>query len=260
MTAVANFGSPVESYTYDTVGNRTASSLNSTYSYQSFNRLASTTSAAYSYDNNGNLISKIDSLGTWSLTYDEENRLTQVTVPSGTTVNYKYDGLGRRIQRTNTSSADERYVYDARDVLIDLNADWTVATTYLNAPGLDKHLRQTNTSTGVSYFLFDQVGSTAALADSSGNLLEQNAYDSFGNSSGSARTRYGYTGRERDSDTGMLYYRARFYDPQVGRFVSTDPVGFNGQDVNLYGYVWNNPVNYRDPLGLDGWGNDLADW
>ena len=80
-------------------------------------------------------------------------------------------------------------------------------------------------------------------------MVEQNAYDSFGNNSGSARTRYGYTGRERDPDTGMLYYRARFYDPQVGRFIGEDPLGFDG-GMNWYSYVENDPINDSDPAGL----------
>jgi RHS repeat-associated protein len=75
------------------------------------------------------------------------------------------------------------------------------------------------------------------------------SFDSFGNSSGSSRTRYSYTGRERDPDTGQLYYRSRFYDPQVGRFISEDPIGFEG-GWNFYAYVGNNPTNWRDPLGL----------
>ena len=179
----------------------------------------STASATYSYDNNGNLVSKTDSLGTWILSYDEENRLTQVTKPSGPTVNYKYDGLGRRTQRTTSGGANERYVYDGADALIDLNADWSVATTYFNGPGIDNHLRQTSSTAGVSYFLADHLGSTSALTDAGGNLVETNNYDSFGNSTGSTRTRYGYTGRERDPDTGQLYYRARFYDPQDGRIL-----------------------------------------
>jgi YD repeat-containing protein len=137
--------------------------------------------ATYVYDNNGNLTSKTDSVGTWNFTYDEENRLTQVAIPSGLTVNYKYDGLGRRIQRTNSIGANERYVYDAADALVDLNADWSVATTYFNDLGIDNHLRQTNATSGVSYFLTGHVRSTAALADANGNLVEQHAYDSFGN-------------------------------------------------------------------------------
>ena len=165
------------------------------------------------------MVSKTDTSGTTTFTFNEENQLTQVTLSGGLTVNYKYDGLGRRIQRTTGAGADQRYVYDGADALIDLNADWSVAATYLNDLGVDNHLRQTSATTGVSYFLNDHLGSTAALADMNGNLLEQALYDSFGNSSGSSRTRYRFTGREYDPDTRLLYYRARFYDSTNGRFI-----------------------------------------
>jgi RHS repeat-associated protein len=135
-------------------------------------------------------------------------------------------------------------------VLLDLNADWSVATTYFNGPGIDNHLRQTSATTGVSYFLNDHLGSTAALTNVNGNPVEQENYDSFGNSASSARTRYGYTGRERDPDTGMLYYRARFYDPQVGRFLSEDPMGFYAA-VNWYAYVGDDPISYIDSTGME---------
>lgn len=80
-------------------------------------------------------------------------------------------------------------------------------------------------------------------------MIEQEQYDSFGNSTGSVLTRYGYTGRELDPDTGLMYYRARWYNPELGRFISEDPIRFAG-GVNWYGYVGNNPVLYRDPSGL----------
>ncbi len=246
LTGASNFELPTENYSYDAVGNRTASHLSTSYSYQPFNKLMNTASANYSYDNNGNLVHKTDAAGTWDFYYDEENRLTQVTLPTGSTVNYKYDGLGRRIQRTTNHGASERYIYDG---LIDLNADWSVATTYLNGPGIDNHLRQTSATTGVSYFLTDHLGSTAGLTDTSANLVEQPSYDSFGNSAGSPRTRYGYTGRERDPDTGLLYYRARFYDPQLGRFISEDPIGAAGGS-NQFAYVENNALVFSDPQGL----------
>src|SRR5205814_10178160 len=169
--------------------------------------------------------------------------------PSGLAVNYKYDGIGRRIQRTTSAGANERYVYDGPDVLLDLNADWTVATLYLNEPGIDNHIRQTSATTGSSYFLADHLGSTAGLSDDAGNVVEQESYDSYGNSAGSARTRYGYTGRERDPDTGQLYYRARFYDPQLGRFISEDPAGLVA-GINAYAYVGNDPIQWVDPSGL----------
>jgi RHS repeat-associated protein len=140
-------------------------------------------------------------------------------------------------------------VYDKADVLLDLNADWSVATTYLNDLGIDNHLRQTSAITGVSYFLNDHLGSTSALADVSGNVVEHESYDSFGNSSGNSRTRYTYTGREFDSDIGLFYYRARVYIPQLGRFISEDPFGLTG-GINLFAYVRNNPMKWRDPFGL----------
>jgi RHS repeat-associated protein len=249
LTAVSNFEAPAESYAYDAVGNRTSSHLSGSYGYQPFNRLTSSANAAYSYDNNGNLISKTDAAGITTYGFNEENQLTQVVLPSGLFVNYKYDGFGRRIQRTTSAGADERYIYDGHDVLIDLNADWSVATTYLNEPGVDYHLRQTSATTGTSYFLTDHLGSTAALSNVNGNILEQLGYDSFGNNGGSALTRYGYTGRERDAATGMIYYRARFYDPQLGRFISEDPIGLSG-GINPFAYVSNNPSSRKDPFGL----------
>jgi RHS repeat-associated protein len=251
-------------YSYDEVGNRTASSL-SNYSYGPFNRLGSVGSfdgaEGFSHDANGNRVSQGSALGSSTYTYDFENRLTraQVTVlgasPHGqqtsvtTAVNYKYDALGRRIQRTTSAGANERYVYDGQDVIRDLNANGSVATDYLNGPGIDNKIRQTNAANGSLYYTGDHLGSTQALTDASGNVVEQIAYDSFGNG-GSALTRYGYTGREHDPVTNLMYYRARFYDPQVGRFISEDPIGFGGLDVNLYGYVHNNPLHFNDPSGL----------
>jgi RHS repeat-associated protein len=251
LTSATNVPQPNESYAYDGVGNRTSSHLSASYSYQPFNKLTTTATASYAYDNNGNLISRTDSLGATTFSWNEENQLKQVTLPTGLKVNYKYDGLGRRIQRTTSASANERYVYDGNDVLLDLNADWSVATTYLSRPGIDNHLRQTSATTGVSYYLTDHLGSTSALTDAAGNIVEQISNDSFGNGPGITRTRYGYTGRERDPDTGFYYYRARFYDPQVGRFISEDPLGLSG-GLNTYAYVENDPIGAVDPLGL--WG------
>lgn len=167
-------------------------------------------------------------------------------------MNYKYDGLGRRIQRITSAGANERYVYDGADVLLDLNADWSVATTYLSDLGIDNKLRQTSSTTGVSYYLTDHLGTTAGLSDSAGSVIEQMSYDAFGNTVGSSRTRYGYTGRERDAETGRLHYRARFYDPEVGRFISEDPIGLKA-GLNFFAYVDDRPLLFRDPEGLAPW-------
>jgi RHS repeat-associated protein len=120
---------------------------------------------------------------------------------------------------------------------------------YLNGLAIDNKLRQKSISTGSLYFLPDHLGSTAALTNNVGNLVELSQYEAFGETQGSALTRYGYTGREREAATMLMYYRARFYNSQTGRFISEDPIGFAG-GPNLYSYVRNNPIAYFDPLGL----------
>jgi RHS repeat-associated protein len=249
LTAAKNSTQPNEDYEYDGVGNRTSSHFTKNYSYQPFNKLTGAGKAIYDYDNNGNLITKTDTQGTTTFTWDEENQLIEVSLPNRVIVDYTYDALGRRIQRTTNTGADERYIYDGQDVLVDLNSDWSVAATYFNDLGIDHHLRKTNSTTGVSYYLTDHLGSTAGLSDDAGNVIELLSYDSFGNGPASAFTRYTYTGRELDPDTGLMHYRARFYDPQVGRFINEDPIGLAG-GLNEYVYVGNRPTTGVDPLGL----------
>lgn len=106
---------------------------------------------------------------------------------------------------------------------------------------------------GQSYFFHqDGLGSIIAITDTSGQKVQSYDYDSFGNPTQTTnfRNSYLFTAREYDEETGLYYYRARYYDPKVGRFISKDPIGFNGGDVNLYRYVSNNPVNATDPSGL----------
>lgn len=240
-----------ENYTYDAVGNRTSSHLSQSYAYQPYNRLTNTSSVTYIYDANGNLTSKTDSGGTWTYTWDFENRLTQVVKPNGVSVSYKYDALGRRIRRVPSAGVSTNFVYDGQEVIKDINSDGSTVD-YLNGPGIDNKLRLTDSrlsTTGSLYFQQDHLGSTTALTNSSGAVVAQLTYDAFGNSTGSGLTRYDFTGRERDPDTGLLYYRARWYDPQVGRFISEDPIGLAG-GINQFSYVSNNPQNAKDPFGL----------
>jgi RHS repeat-associated protein len=155
-------------------------------------------------------------------------------------VRYRYDALGRRVQRiSGYGKENTKFTYDGHDVLVDDNAG--TLTKYLNGDGIDNRLRQTAGSTA-SYFLSDHLGSTNGLANSSGNLTASNTYDSFGNPTNTAfPSRYQFTGREFDNFTGLQFSRARFYDPNLGRFISEDPIGFGGGDVNLFEYVRNNP-------------------
>lgn len=247
LTSATHPAQPAESYTYDVVGNRTASHLAAGYSYQPANRLLAAGPTSYGYDLNGNLTSKVDGAGAWAYAWDYENRLAQVTRPDGQVVTYKYDALGRRIERAK-GGAWTRFSYDGEDVVLDRLSDGTTVE-YANGLEADEKLWLRVNGGSPLYFAEDQLGSTRALTDAAGNVAEQVGYDSFGGGAASALTRYGYTGREYDSDTGLYYYRARWYDPQAGRFLSEDPIGFEG-GINWYAYVENDPVDLVDPDGL----------
>ena len=106
---------------------------------------------------------------------------------------------------------------------------------------------------GTAYDLFaDRMGSITHVVDTASNTIAaEYTYDSFGNriALGTLDQRYGFTAREVDDETGLIYFRARHYDPSVGQFIQQDPIGFAAGDMNLYAYVWNNPYTYTDPSG-----------
>jgi RHS repeat-associated protein len=212
------------------------------------NRIGQFGTASFSFNVEGQTTSKTDASGMTTYQWDARGRLTQVTLPSGQEVSYGYDALGRRISRS-ANGVTTTFQYDGEDVVIDRESGGS-AYDHLNGLDIDDKLRQSGGAFGTLYFLQDHLGSTAALTSAGGALIEQQQYEAFGANAGSVRTRYGYTGRERDDLTGLMYYRARWYDTQLGRFLSEDPLGFGGGDVNYYSYVENDPTNSDDPLGL----------
>jgi len=125
---------------------------------------------------------------------------------------------------------------------------------YTHGPGIDEPIAVTKG--GSTYFYHqDGLGSVTELTDSTGSVAKAYAYDAYGNlleSPGSVEQSYTYTGREFDSETGLYYYRARYYDAVIGRFLQKDPIGLKG-GLNLYRYVFNNPVRFTDPSGTDVW-------
>lgn len=212
------------------------------------NRIPNFGDAAYTFDTEGQTTSQTTPQGVTNYTWDARGRLTQATLPGGQTVNYTYDGLGRRTSRA-TGGSTTSFLFQGSDVVLDRNGDNTT-TDYLNGLGIDTKLRQTSTI-GPLYFLHDHLRSTLALTNSSGGVVESQHYEAFGANAGSSLTRYGFTGRERDQATGLTYYRARWYDPQIGRFMLEDPIGFGGGDTNFYTYAKNNPLSFTDPRGTD---------
>ena len=232
--AVVN-SSLTESYSYDAVGNRLSSVGPVSYNYNASNELTSNSNASNTYDNNGNTLSETTSAGTTDYTWDFENRLTMVTLPgTGGTVYFTYDPMGRRIRKV-FGSATTIYAYDGDNVTEELGGGGNLLAYYTQGVGIDEPLAMySNGST--SYFHADGLGTITSLTNGSGQLAASYVYDSFGNltaSTGTITNSFQYTGREFDSETGLYYYRARYYDPISGRFLSGDPLEFGG-GVNFY--------------------------
>jgi RHS repeat-associated protein len=250
LTQVTQGASTTESYSYDPVGNRLSSSGVSPYSYNSSNQLTSTPSTSYTYDHNGNTTSKTDASGTTNYTWDYyTDRLTQVTLPgSGGTVMFTYDPFGRRIQKSS-GSGTVNYLYDGPNVIEEVDSSGNVLARYSQG-GIDEPLSELRSGT-TSYYQHDGLDSTTSLSSSAGVLTNTYRYDSFGKltaSTGTLTNPFQYTGREFDSETGLYFNRARYYDQKSGRFLSEDPTRFDG-GINFYPYALNNPVNLRDPSG-----------
>lgn len=266
LTTASHSGGSIypESYGYDGGGNRTRSSYSNVYNYSPNNRLTSVpaySGDAYenSFDNNGNTLTMWrggDQGGVeFDFTWDAENRVKLVSLAGmSVTEEFSYDALGRRVKTAINSTDWTKYTYDGQDVILDQKSAGS-NVEYLNGPGIDNKIRQTDSSTNQPlYFTQDHLGSTRALTDASGNVLGRANYDSFGYAYGgpglSQFTRYLYTGREYDQNTALYYYRARWYEPQLGRFLSEDPIGLWG-GINLYIYANGNPSFYVDPSGND---------
>ncbi len=211
----------------------------SSLTYNDANELTGREGTSLSYDEDGNLTND----GTSAYTYNDRNQLTELTQGSNTW-SFAYDPFGRRTTKTKNTVATD-YLYDEGNVATETSEGKTASL--LNGLGLDERYARTTSS-----YLTDQLGSTIALADSSGEPTTEYTYDPFGatTSTGATSTNpYQYTGRENDS-TGLQYNRARYYSPTTGRFTSQDPLGLEGSGTNLYAYTGDNPLNGDDPSGM----------
>jgi RHS repeat-associated protein len=251
LTQVTQANNTTESYTYDPVGNRTASLGVSSYTTNASNELTATSNGSYTYDSNGNTLTKTVGSDTTSYTWDFENRLTSVTLPgTGGTVTFKYDPFGRRIEKFSSATTSV-FAYDGDNLIEEVNSSGGVIARYEQTQNIDEPLAMLRSS-ATSFYQADGLDSISSLTNSSGAAAQTYTYDSFGKvtaSSGSLVNPFQYTGRELDSETGLYYYRARYYDPGAGRFLSEDPITFTG-GIDFYAYVENNPTEFTDALGL----------
>jgi RHS repeat-associated protein len=268
-------------YTYDNEGNRVTEFIDS---------------------NNDNLWS-IGEPGI-EYTWDHRNRLTKVTYKNGPaatsvkTVDYAYDSFNQLVKRivdldgaSGATAIDQTfYLYDEGQVVFEFHKTGTgsaedLAHRYLWGPGVDELLADEAMSQGEPTYwaLPDHLGSVREIIDSSGLLRIHRDFDAFGNvtsethydtqgavvtpgQTGYVDVSFGFTGRFFDKSTGLQNNLHRWYDANVGRWISEDPIGFAAGDANLYRYVQNIPTSLVDPLGLapseDGWGSEqkVPDW
>jgi RHS repeat-associated protein len=225
----------------------------SSVTYNADNEQADFNGTSFTFDANGNLTND----GTYTYTYDGRNHLNQINQfrHGGKVVaSFGYDGLGRR-QTKVVNGTTTQFLYEGPNPVQELNgAIPPVATAnLLTGLGIDEYFARTAAGT-TSTFIADALGSTIGLVSANnGPIATSYTYEPFGATtvSGSANgNSYEFTGRENDC-TGLYYYRARYYSPAAQTFVSQDPLGFAGGDVNLYAYGSNNPVSLTDSLGLD---------
>ncbi len=265
LTAGGTTAAP-ESYSYDPEGNRTTSHLSTGHATDIANRLTEDDAFCYAYDANGNLTSKTAKVagactgGVTTYTYDAQDQLTRIDFPDLTFAAYRYDGLGRRIEK-DVNGNTIRYVYDGSDILLEYDGSNALLARYTHGPDIDDPLmleRDLDSSgtfelTETFFYQIDGLGSITELTDSTGvvaRTLVTDAYGRITQDTGGVAQPFIYTGREFDAESGLYFYRARYYDPATGRFLSEDPIGFAGGDENLYRYVENNPISFVDLSGL----------
>lgn len=240
------------SYTYDLSGNATSSGGTlarvglpqavASATYDAANELMTWDEQAFNYDPNGSLISD----GVTSYSWNARDQLAGLS--GGVSAAFAYDGVGRRRGKTVGGTVTS-FLYDNADVIQELSGNTPTANLITGA--IDEIFMRTDVN-GTVTPLSDSLGSTLELADGSGTLQTHYTFEPFGNTVASgtgSENPSQFTGRENDG-TGLYFYRARYYQPQLQRFIGEDPSGFAAGDVNLYAYVGNQPTRMVDPTGL----------
>ena len=248
------------SLVYDANGNRVSQTNQSTPSYNyttnDRNQYVYVNGLFAGYDGNGNLDFHDQSL----FSYDAHNRLTSANV-NGNYVPFWYDAFGRQILR----GSNGQWIYsiwDGWNLVAEYNEHGTLLRSYVHGAGTDEMVVRFNGGPTI-WYAQDAQGSTTHLTDDSGTVVERYKYDpalagvpSIYDGNGVPRdnsfydNRFLYTGRDWMRELGLYDYRNRFYLPRIGRFLQPDPIGFAGGDLNLYRYCGSDPVNWRDPDGL----------
>lgn len=252
-----------QSYTYDAAGNRLTASSNlsaplltaasgNQYDAES-NQILTRGSIAFTHDENGNRLTETNLSGQTTYVWDARNRLVQIQRPNGEDTSFRYDFAGNLIEQSNLrpgGNETSSFLLDDRTNIITLANTSGKNLSILSGQTIDQHEGVIDEEGTVRFGLSDALNSTVSTTNESGQLLSTSSYEPFGTTKTNKNDYpFQYTGRIPVSE-GLLFYRARFYDPNIGRFISEDNIGFLGADVNLYRYVRNSPTNFVDPFGL----------
>ncbi len=226
---------------YNWVG---ATIANRSYARNGLNQYTNVGGTAFTYDLRGNLTND----GSRAFAYDLENRLTSV---NGAAFGLSYDPLGRLRQTVGTTTTD--FLYDSDRLVAEYDGAGLLLRRYVHGPGVDEPLVWHQCATPSTcandrrYLITNHQGSVIA---ENGASTVRYAYGPYGEPDTWTGSRFRYTGQIALPEVQLYHYKARVYDPVLGRFLQTDPVGYSAGDLNLYTYVGNDPLNRSDPTGL----------
>jgi RHS repeat-associated protein len=207
---------------------------------------ASGSTSSYTYDANGNLTAD----GTKTYFWNALNQLVEVKEGPTTIATFEYDGKGRRTKKI-AGGITRTYIYDAEDIVEErISGSSSDTIRYYHGAGIDEPLARKTSSDVVSYYLADHLGSIVQETSSSAAVTLEREHDAWGVAiQGGSNSGYAFTGREWDSEIGLSYHRARYYEPSAARWLTEDPIGFEG-GINYYRYVNGTPTLATDSDGL----------